>query len=84
MKCEPMPAVDEEGWSEWVHPLPGYLMQCCDCGLIHEMAFEVRRIVERTGPMTHVSDLIEDGDVIVMMRARRHAVLAGEGRTEDK
>lgn len=67
-----MPAVDEDGWSEWIHPLPGYLMQCCDCGLIHEMQFEVRRIVERTGPLTHVSDLVEDADVIVMMRARRH------------
>lgn len=27
----------ENGWSEWIHPLPGYLMQCCDCDLIHEM-----------------------------------------------
>lgn len=33
----PMPAIDEEGWTEWVHPLPGYLMKCCDCGLVHEL-----------------------------------------------
>lgn len=32
---------DEEGWSEWIHPLPGYLMQCCDCGLVHRMEFEI-------------------------------------------
>lgn len=30
------------GWSEWVEPvMHGYLMQCCDCGLIHEMQFKV-------------------------------------------
>lgn len=72
MAIEPMPAVDEEGWSEWINPLPGYLMQCCDCGLIHEVAFAIRRVLERTGPMTGVSEPVEDGDLIVMMRARRH------------
>lgn len=32
---------DEDGWSEWIHPLPGYLMGCCDCGLIHEVEFQI-------------------------------------------
>lgn len=27
----------ENGWSEWIHPLPGYRFSCCDCGLVHEM-----------------------------------------------
>lgn len=27
----------EDGWSEWIHPLPGYRFACCDCGLVHEM-----------------------------------------------
>lgn len=40
MQCEPMIA-DEDGWSEWIHPLPGYLMQCCDCGLVHKMEFQI-------------------------------------------
>jgi hypothetical protein len=31
----------EGGWSEWVHPLPGYRLICCDCGLSHEMEFRV-------------------------------------------
>lgn len=29
------------GWTEWVHPLPGYRMSCCDCGLVHELEFDV-------------------------------------------
>lgn len=27
------------GWSEWVYPTARYWMQCCDCGLVHEMQF---------------------------------------------
>jgi Zn-finger protein len=42
-ECKPMIA-GEDGWSEWVQPTMGsYLMQCCDCGLIHEMQFGVLR-----------------------------------------
>lgn len=81
IQCEPMPAVDEDGWSEWIRPLPGYLMQCCDCGLIHEMEFSIRRVVEWLPDRRHVSEEIEDVDVIVMMRARRVAEGDGSSRT---
>jgi len=29
------------GWTEWVCPTKGYLMKCCDCGLVHELQFKV-------------------------------------------
>ncbi len=32
-------APDDDGWSDWIHPLPGYKMACCDCGLVHNMEF---------------------------------------------
>ncbi len=36
------------GWSEWQQPvMKGYLMKCCDCGLIHEMQFKA---LEQIGP----------------------------------
>ena len=28
---------------EWVQPVAGYKMACCDCGLIHRMEFRVRQ-----------------------------------------
>ncbi len=29
------------GWCDWVTPKDnGYLMKCCDCGLVHEMEFK--------------------------------------------
>ena len=40
-ECKPMPAVTEDGWSEWTHPLEPYFMQCCDCGLVHEAEFRI-------------------------------------------
>jgi hypothetical protein len=31
----------EDGWADWIHPLPGYRMRCCDCGLVHDMEFSI-------------------------------------------
>lgn len=28
---------------EWIEPLPGYRMACCDCGLVHRMQFRVSK-----------------------------------------
>ena len=31
----------EYGWSDWISPISkGYLMKCCDCGLVHELDFK--------------------------------------------
>lgn len=33
---------DEPHAGEWVQPVPqGYLLKCCDCGLVHRMDFRV-------------------------------------------
>lgn len=31
----------EDGWTDWIHPMPGYLLECCDCGLVHRMRFAI-------------------------------------------
>lgn len=31
----------EDGWTDWIHPLPGYKLACCDCGLVHNMQFRI-------------------------------------------
>lgn len=34
----------EGGWSDWTYPtMKSYWLKCCDCGLVHEMQFEVVR-----------------------------------------
>lgn len=69
--CKPMTA-GRGGWSEWTEPImKGYLMQCCDCGLVHEMQF---RALEQTGPAdetgTWPAKTIKAGRI--SFRARRH------------
>lgn len=67
-QCEPMHP-DEEGWSEWIHPLPGYLMQCCDCNLIHEMEFEIVPHGD-SRPALNPGEGKRRG--VIIFRARRH------------
>jgi hypothetical protein len=32
----------KDGWSRWVQPVKrGYLLACCDCGLVHRMDFRI-------------------------------------------
>lgn len=32
----------DDGWTAWIQPVKrGYLMACCDCGLVHRMDFRV-------------------------------------------
>jgi len=33
--------IRDDGWCDWIHPLPGYKMACCDCGLVHNMQFRI-------------------------------------------
>lgn len=57
----------EDGWTDWVHPLPGYRMQCCDCGLVHDMEFA---IVQPNGEDTRLNDG-EGPEGVIILRARR-------------
>ncbi len=56
-----------DDWSEWVCPDPTqYFMKCCDCGLVHEMQFNIVKYSE--------GDKCEDFDdpyVQAVFRARR-------------
>lgn len=32
----------DDGWTRWIQPVKnGYLMACCDCGLVHRMDFRI-------------------------------------------
>lgn len=37
----PLEHENDDGWSDWIHPLPGYQMKCCNCGLVHSMEFRL-------------------------------------------
>lgn len=63
--------VNKDGWSRWEMPImKGYLMQCCDCHLIHEMEFEVVQAGEKKKGGWITATNVPNGRV--RMRARRY------------
>lgn len=70
-QCKPM-AAGEDGWSEWVQPtMARYLMQCCDCGLIHEMQFGVLRKGSDLPDGSWEAEELDAPEYRVEFRARR-------------
>lgn len=67
-------AADETGFCEWQFPIhKGYLMQCCDCGLVHEVEFKVVEKVTRTKKDgTWEAEKVPKGKYRVGMRMRRY------------
>jgi hypothetical protein len=76
MECEKVHPIDEDGWSDWISPKPrGYLMQCCDCGLIHEVDFDVVRYTgEPDENELSPCEVVEDKSYAATFRVRRHEV----------
>lgn len=73
-QCEPQPAVTDDGFCAWVTPKPiGYLMQCCDCNLIHEVETRVAKFQSRPSEDFVV---VEDPDMQVQLRMKRRDDLA--------
>ena len=72
IECTPMPPVDDDGWCEWSYPKhKGYLMQCCDCGLVHEVEFHVLGNLEPQDDGSSNGEVMESG-YQVGLRMRRH------------
>lgn len=68
-QCEPQHAVTEDGFTDWICPTPkGYLMQCCDCNLIHEVETRVAKYEPRPSENYEV---VEDPDMQAQWRMKR-------------
>ena len=81
--CEPQYANDD-GWCEWVCPQPrGYLMQFCDCGLIHEVESRVAKYQPRP---SEEFEVVDDPDLQVQWRMKRRDDISPKRKplTEDE
>lgn len=61
-----------DGWSDWIHPLPGYKMGCCDCSLVHEMEFAIVPAISE-GSMNRG----ENSGGVIIFRAKRAIDIKG-------
>lgn len=72
----------EDGWSDSVNPIKrGYKLACCDCGLVHDVDFDVVRFESDTGPEHKV---IDDKRIGVMFKVRRNNRATGQIRRHKK
>lgn len=65
-------SADYDDWTEWRHPLPGYKIACCDCGLVHEMDFAIVRGGHGEADGSTTAPRVNDPDLKVIFRAKRH------------
>lgn len=71
------------GFSRWVNPiLNGYMMGCCDCGLVHEMEFRAfkRGKVRKDG--SYKLTVLRPSEYGVRLRARRAEVYTKRERAK--
>lgn len=60
-------AAPHDGWTDWIHPEPGYRLECCDCGLIHRMQFAISDGTEDGAELNEG----EASDRVIVFRASR-------------
>ena len=77
MKCKKV-KVGKSGWSYWQKPkMKGYMMQCCDCDLIHEVEFRVYKVVSCVDGLKTLEAAGDCYEVGIRMR-RKGATQKGE------
>ena len=71
----------EDGWSDWVPPIhDAYRMACCDCGLVHDMCFQVVEVTKTNNDGTWDWKKTKKGKYRVMLAARRNNRSTGQVR----
>lgn len=62
-----------DGWCDWLFPLHlGYKMACCDCGLVHDMQFQVATVSKKTKAGTFTATDVSGEKYRVKFRAKRN------------
>ena len=62
----------EDDWTVWTYPIhKGYLMKCCDCGLVHEVEFRVLKNIKKKKDGSKDGVLMDDDKYQVGLRMRR-------------
>lgn len=71
------------GWTRWQFPvMDGYLLACCDCGLVHKIQFVVVKAgPEKRGRFRHRS--LPTGQYRVKLRAKRQMQHTAKLRKKD-
>jgi nitrate/TMAO reductase-like tetraheme cytochrome c subunit len=76
--------ITETGWTDWIHPKGDengvYQLQCCDCGLVHEMQFAVARDGKPIDNVYTTFITVKDKKLKTIFRARRNNRMTAQTR----
>lgn len=72
---------NDDGWCDWVTPImTGYRMACCDCGLVHDVQFQVMRVTSKNANGTFEALVVDKDRYRVAMRMKRNNRSTGQLR----
>lgn len=84
MSKRPTEYVTETGWTDWIHPKGNengiYKLECCDCGLVHDMQFIVAVDGEPVDGVYREFRTSKNKRYISIFRARRDNRATGQVR----
>ena len=73
--------VNEGEWCGWHSPvMDGFKLACCDCGLAHDMEFQVLKIVTSNDDGTWTAEEMDLDVYRIRLRARRNNRRTGQIR----
>ena len=73
--------VNEDGYCDWETPImEKYRMACCDCGLVHNVDFQVLKIVKHNDDGTWDAEEMDPEDYRVGIRMQRNNRSTGQMR----
>lgn len=62
-----------DGWCKWIAPqMRGYRLGCCDCGLVHDVNFEVVKVMKTSPDGSWTHKVLDPQKYRVLMVARRN------------
>lgn len=75
----------EDGWSDWEYPnMEKYKMQCCDCGLVHDIEFQAIRITKQNEDGSFQFEELPKDQFCVRLKAKRNNRSTGQIRRHKK
>lgn len=81
MKFKDVIVKDGKRFSDWEKPvMVNYHMQCCDCGLVHDVTFRVVKITKRFKDGRVEAETTKRGEYEVQLKAARNNKMTKEQR----
>jgi hypothetical protein len=75
----------DDGWSRWIQPVQDYKMACCDCGLVHNIQWNILKVTNTSADARRFSaENLPWGEYRLEMRVSRNKRSTAQIRRHQK